>query len=356
MVFAIPGDLEAPTGGTGYDRRLIAEWRRAGIRVRHLALGAAFPHPAAADAADAARQLAGLGDGTVVLIDGLAFGALPDLARREAGRLRLVALVHHPLALETGLEPETARRLAAAERAALEAAVAVVTTSPDTGRRLVADYGVAPDRLTVAVPGTDPAEFAAASGDPPRLLSLGSLIPRKGHDVLIDALAAVADLPWTCRCVGDDRRDPDWVAGLRRRVAEHGLEARITFGGAAADVGPAFAAADLFVLASWYEGYGMAFCEAVAHGLPVVGCAGGAVAEAVPAGAGRLVAPGDAAAFAAALRPLLADADVRRAARDATRAAAADLPRWPETAAIVADVLAAAGSFPALLARAGADR
>src|SRR5271168_5318727 len=108
--FAIPGDIETRTGGTIYDKRVMAELRASGWTVRHLQWPSSFPFPSPADEATVAASLAICPDGALVLIDGLAFGVLPDVAASEAERLRLIALVHHPLALESGLSPDIAER------------------------------------------------------------------------------------------------------------------------------------------------------------------------------------------------------------------------------------------------------
>ncbi len=319
VIFAIPGDIETPTGGYAYDRRLMAELRAGGLPVRHLPLPGGFPFASVPELGEAGYLLKQTPADAVILVDGLAFGALTDLVLKDIDR-RFVALVHHPLALETGLNDRRRRALASSERSALARAVAVVVTSPLTARVLAADYGVAPDRITVAEPGTDPAARAMGSGmDVPQLIAVGSISPRKAYDVLVDALAGIGDRLWRLRIVGPDDRDPAEAARLRTKVAEAGLSDRIAIVGAldAAALDAAYAASDVFVMSSLYEGYGMVLAEALARGLPIVCTTGGAAAQTVPDGAGLKAPPGDAAALREAIASLLDDPGRRRALADA---------------------------------------
>ena len=341
--FAVPGDLETRTGGYIYDRRLMLELRRIGWAIEHLALGASFPFPDPADLAAAAKSLTALPDGSLILIDGLAFGAMPELAEAEGRRLRLVGLVHHPLAYETGLTPNQQASLLGSERRALQAARAVICTSATTARILIDNYGIGSDRLFTARPGTDRVTLAQA---PPRavdsvvhLLSVGTVTHRKGHDLLVEALALVSDLPWTCTIVGSLDRDPATAALVGQKIARHGLGERIVLTGETADLSEFYGRADIFALASRYEGYGMVFAEALQHGLPVIGTTGGAIPEVVPPSAGILVPPNDVAALAQALRRLIADPASRRGFGVGALEAAEALPRWEETARGVAAVL-----------------
>lgn len=342
--FAVPGDLATPTGGYAYARRLMAEAAGAGLRLRHVALPGGFPRPSAAELAETGRILGGLPAGQPVLIDGLALGVLP------AGMLRalpgpVVAVCHHPLALETGVTAAEAARLQASERAAFAACAGVIASSATTARTLAADYGVPEGRLSVAPPGTDPAPLARGSGGRGvALLAVGSLTPRKGHDVLIAALGGLRHLDWRLTIVGPADRDAAHARALAAQVREAGLEGRVTLAGAVGEteLARAYDRADLFVLASRYEGFGMVYTEAMARGLPVVGCDAGAVAEATR-GAALLVPPGDVAALRAALAGLIADAPARARLAAACLEAAERFARWSGTAAIVARVLAKAG-------------
>ena len=342
--FAVPGDLGAPTGGYVYARRLLAEAGGAGVELTHLALPGGFPRPSTAELAETGRLLRGLPAGRPVLIDGLALGVLPpELLRALPGPV--IALCHHPLALETGTGPADARRLRDSERAALAATARVVATSATTARSLTADYAVPEARLTVACPGTDPAPRAAGSARDSAspgvaILSVGSLIPRKGHDVLIGALAGLADLDWRLTIAGPADRDPAHARELAGLVGAAGLRDRVSLAGAldAGAIARAYDEADLFALASRHEGFGMALTEAMAHGLAVVGSKAGAVPEATR-GAAHLVPPGDRLALRAALAPLIEDAAARARLAETCWQAAQGFARWPDTAARVAAAL-----------------
>ena len=345
VAFAVPGDLETPTGGYAYDRRMIAELRRLGWRIDLIDLGDGFPHPAPPQREAAQAQLMAIPAGCPIVIDGLAFGVLPETAVRLCSDHPLIALVHHPLALETGLSAAQARDLRASERAALAAAKRVVVTSAATARLLAADYDVPADRIVVARPGNDPVPAGHRSTDGiVRLLAVGAVVPRKGFDVLIEALALLAELPWQLTIAGDRSRDPAAAARLDDDIARHKLGDRVAVLGAVPQrrIAELYAGADAFVLASRFEGYGMAFSEAIAHGLPVVGTTAGAIPDTVPPDAGILVAPGDAAALAAALRRLIESPAERHRMAASACAAALALPSWQDSAKHFACALEAA--------------
>jgi glycosyltransferase involved in cell wall biosynthesis len=345
VAFAVPGDLATPTGGYAYDRRMIAELQRRGWQVDLVNLGDGFPRPNAAQKSFAEQQLAAVPGDCPVVIDGLALGVLPEAAAAVRARQSLIALVHHPLAMETGLSAADMERLRASERAALGAANAVVVTSAPTARLLAADYGVAQDRITIVRPGTDRGVAGRGNEDGVvRLLSVGALVQRKGFDVLIAALSTLTDLPWRLTIAGDRTRNAAIAARIDADIARHKLGDRVEVLGAVPGerIASLYAAADLFVLASRYEGYGMAYAEALAHGVPVIGTTGGATPETVPPAAGILVPPGDVAALAGALRRLIADRTERERLAAAARAAAATLPTWQESAQLFAGAIEAA--------------
>ena len=386
----VPGPLDTPTGGFIYDRHMVeglARQRRLGGVLR---IDGAFPSPTSEEVAAAVAPLAQVPDGAGLVIDGLALTALIDEVRPHVGRLRLLALVHHPLADETGVDPARRAALFEAERAALAAMDGVVVTSRTTAARL-ADFGVPADRLQVVVPGTDrpvieavgaspvaassparrpPEPQPAASGFPRRrefpssavvkgiipgprkrqrdgerrterggrpraetvrLLCVGSLVPRKGQDLLVEALAGLGALNWHLDLIGGER-DAAFAGRVRGLVETHGLAERVTFAGAVADeaLERAYAEADLFVLPSHHEGYGMAIGEALRRGLPIVTSRAGAIPEVVGDGA-MLLPPGDVNALSTALARLMSRADERRRLGEAAARAGAALPDWRQS-------------------------
>jgi glycosyltransferase involved in cell wall biosynthesis len=342
IAFAVPGDIATPTGGYGYDRRVIAELQALGWQVDLLSLGDGFPRPSAAQRAFALARLQALPERVPVVVDGLALGALPEEAETIRRRAPLVALVHHPLALETGLSPADADKLFESERKALAAAERVIATSRSTGQRLSEDYDVPPESIRVAPPGTDRGAPAKGSTDGTvRLLAVGAVVPRKGFDVLIAALAPIADLSWRLTVAGDLTRDQGAAAKLESDIAQNRLVGRVELLGTVSQerLASLYAGSDIFVLASHFEGYGMAYAEAMAHGLPVIGTTGGATIDTVPPNAGVLVEPGDVKALTRALKMLIENDAERRWFAAGALAAAAGLPTWPETAKLFASAL-----------------
>jgi len=346
LAFAVPGDLATPTGGYRYDRRIIQELREFGWRVDVTDLGGDFPFPSTAQRATALAILSAVPASHPIVLDGLVFGALPE-AGALGCRTPLIALVHQPLALDPGLDTRQADAFRETERTALAAAARVIVTSEATARIVMTDYDVPSQRISVVRPGNDPVPLALGSNDGVvRLLSVGSVVPIKGYDVLIRAMATLNDMPWRLTIAGDRTRNPAAAAQLDADIEAYGLGDKIAMLGAVSPecINELFLESDVFVLASRFEGYGMAFAEAIAHGIPIVSTITGAIPQTVPVGTGLLVPPDDAAALAQALRVLIgAPAKRRRLAMNA-RAAAACLPTWRDSARLFVGAVETVGS------------
>ncbi|MER6286170.1 glycosyltransferase family 4 protein [Streptomyces sviceus] len=354
--FVMPGGVDdptAPSGGNAYDRRVCLDLPGFGWQVERHAVAGSWPRPGAPARTELARTLRDLPDDTVVLIDGLVACGVPEIIVPEAERLSIAVLVHLPLGDETGLEPGLALELDAKEREVLRAVPAVIATSDWAVRRLVSHHGLAPERVHVATPGADIAPLASGTDGVSRLLCVAAVTPRKGQHRLIEALAGAQDLPWSCVCVGGITQDPEYVAHLRMLIKRYGLQDRLHLAGpkAGAELDASYAAADLMVLTSYAETYGMAVTEALARGIPVLATDVGGVTEAVgraPDGGvpGILVPPEDPAALAAELRGWFGEADVRRRLKAAARGRRAALDGWATTARSLAGVLGRLPSEP----------
>ncbi|MER7107227.1 glycosyltransferase family 4 protein [Streptomyces sp. NPDC000229] len=359
----MPGGVDdpaAPSGGNVYDRRVCRDLPAVGWQVHEHPVEGSWPRPSAAERAGLGRLLEESADGSLVLLDGLVACAVPEVVVPEAGRLRLAVLVHLPLGDETGLVPETAAVLDAAERRTLRAVSAVVATSGWAAGRLVDHHGLDPGRVHVAAPGADIGPLAPGSatasgtsrdvsrgtGGDPRLLCVASVTPRKGQYELVEALATVTDLPWSCVFVGGLGQAPEYVDRLRKLIEQCGLDDRVHLAGprGGPELNASYAGADLLVLASHAETYGMAVTEALARGVPVLATAVGGLPEAVgraPDGSvpGALVPPGDPAALAGALRRWLSEPGERHRAKVAARRRRTALAGWETTTRSLARAL-----------------
>jgi glycosyltransferase involved in cell wall biosynthesis len=338
-------DPARPSGGNAYDRHVRRRLDSLGWSVREHPVAGRWPRPDAAALAALAGVTQRIPDGGVALIDGLVGSTAPEVLVPLAERLRLVVLVHMPLghhAPDDVLGDARTR-----EGAVLRAAASVVTTSRWSRGRLMALYQLAPDRVHVAEPGVDRADVASGTAHGGELLCVAAVCFEKGHDVLVEALLSIADQPWNCVCLGSVDRDPTFVQDLRRRTLCGGLGDRLSFPGprSALELERSYAAADLMVLASRAETYGMVLTEALARGLPVIATEVGGVTEALGYGAdgmrpGLLVPPDDPSALAAALRAWLGDTNLRDRLRRLARERRKSLRGWSTTASALAGVLA----------------
>jgi len=341
----VPGSLDSRTGGYIYDRRIVDGLRGRGwsVEVRELAPG--FPRPSASALAHAAGVFAALPRSTVTLVDSLALGAIPDIVADQASRLRIVALVHLPLAAAVGLDHDASAGFELTERRALQAVSLVVVTGR-AALPLLARYRLPPERVAVVEPGTDRAPVARGSdGSNVQLVSVATLNEGKGHEDLLRALQAVPFRGWHLTCAGSLTRHPATVGRVRALAGQLGLDAQVSLAGELD--GPAleerYDRSDLFVLASLQETYGMAVAEALAHGLPVVSTRTGAIPDLVGEGAGLLVTPGDRQALSDALSRTIGDAAFRAQLAEGARRVRERLRSWEDASARMAAVLESAG-------------
>jgi glycosyltransferase involved in cell wall biosynthesis len=329
--FLVPGPFDTISGGYGYDRRLVAGLRALGHRVDVVELPGTHPLPDDAAREGARSALAALPEAARIVIDGLGLPAfeplLDDLARRGA-----IGLIHHPTALEHGNPGPVRDALRAAEQAIFPRLVRLVATSALTASRLAPEFGADPARIGVVEPGTDPAPRSAGSGGPGcAILSIGALVPRKGHDVLLRALGTLPDLDWTLTIAGA-ARDIVHADGLVALAEALGITRRVRFAGEVAAMEPLWAAADLFALATHWEGYGMAAAEALARGIPLAITTGGALADLVPSAAGVIAPPGNVVSLGKAMRRAIFDTGLRAEMAEAAWRAGQSLPRWADRA------------------------
>lgn len=333
--FIIPGNIDTPTGGYRYDRAIIDEWRKFGLSVDLVSLPGDYPFASEADIQTALSIIEEADDADICVIDGLAGGCAPSLMQRCAKQMPVVALIHHPLALENGLAKDQAMMLEKLEREGLGFAKSVVTTSPATSKTVHQLFNYPVNNISAILPGVQrgaPAAFRTQR--PLRLLSVGSITERKGHDVLLRALGTVHDLSWTLDIVGLQHLSPEIFSDLQKIAQQNAIVDRVTFHDAvdAQALEKLYHGADIFALASRYEGYGMAYAEAIVRGLPVIATTAGAIPDTVPESTGLLVPPDDIDALAVALRLILSDDDLRRDKHKGALKAEPDFPTWEKSA------------------------
>jgi len=345
LIFANSVDYARLTGGYVYNTRVMRELAALGWEVVPLDLPAGFPRPDAAARGQSARLLAALPDGALVIADQICFSPLANILPREAARLRLVMIFHHPIVKELGLPLKARGLLNLLEERALGACRLVIASSATTARTLTRDYDVEPDRIVVAPPGIEcspPVELPTFA-DVPRLLSVGAVIERKGYHILVDALAGLRDTPWQLDIVGDLDRAPDYVEHLQAQIAAAGLAGRVVLRGglSSAELETCWRSAHAYVAASVHEGYGMAVAEAIVRGLPTVTSDAGAIGEWLDPNAALIVPNASREALRAAIGRVLAEPSLRSKLREGALAQAARFPTWADAAEVVDRRLAA---------------
>jgi glycosyltransferase involved in cell wall biosynthesis len=332
----VPGPIDQVTGGYIFARRIVEDLRAQGDQLSVVELAGRFPDADARAQEAAARALAELPDGSIAVIDGLGLLGFGDCLAAEAARLRLIGFIHHVLADETGLSIDESAFFAAAERRLLPLLRGALCPSGNTADVLIR-YGIDPARIAVTPPGTAK-PISQPRRDhfqkPLRLLSVATVTPRKGHCLLIEALAGIDREAWRLDCIGSLTRDPACVAALRDVIERNDLETNVRLLGERRpeQLPLAYNDADLFVLPSYHEGYGMALAEALAYGLPIVATNAGAIPYTVPENAGLLVSPGDVAGLRGALTRAVSDRALLAKLSEGARRAGTALPDWPEAA------------------------
>jgi glycosyltransferase involved in cell wall biosynthesis len=339
LIFVYPGELNSTSGGYAYDRRIIEGLERHGWQIQLISLGDGYPFIDSTQREYARSRLLNLAQGVPMVIDGLALGVLPDLTPVIANRHPLIALIHHPLAFEFGLSDPEIKYLKQSETKALKHVLGVIANSPATARDLNQHYGIHSEIVHVVLPGTDRirrleprAQKSVDDFNPVNLLSVGSIIPRKGFHDLIPALVPLIDLPWTLSIVGETSSNVKAYKLLTSNIKDFLLEGRINILGVVTteELEHLYAKADIFVLASLFEGYGMAYAEAIARGLPIIATSGGAIPDTVPQEAGLIVPPGDIPALTNALKTLILDQPYRARLSSGALEAALLQPTWED--------------------------
>jgi glycosyltransferase involved in cell wall biosynthesis len=342
IAFLVPAPFTTVSGGYAYDRRMVEGLRAAGHAVDVIELDGRHPLPDDAAHAAAARAWAALPAEAHIVIDGLGLPAFAPLADALAAR-GATGLIHHPTAIEPGFGEEERNRLRTAERALLPLLARVIVTSAPTADQLVKDFGVDRARIAIVLPGTAPAARVGGSGGAGcEILAVGTLVPRKGHDVLMRALARLFDLDWHLTIVGSPGRDRVHADGLRALADTLRIADRVTFAGelGETELDALWRKTDIFALATWWEGYGMAVAEALRRGIPVAVTAGGAAAALVPVEAGITCQPGDVDGYSKALRRMVFDTGLRHDMAEAAWRAGQALPDWDAQISAFAQALA----------------
>jgi glycosyltransferase involved in cell wall biosynthesis len=332
-----------PTGGNIYDRRVCAGLAEAGWNVLVTTAAGAWPDPGSGARAALTRIVSDIPDGETVLIDGLIASPAAAQLLPHAGRIRMTVLLHMPLA--TALDTDADASAQRSERVVLRAATGVVVTSEWTRRQVLARYAIPARRVHVARPGVD---RVSAPSRPVhgQLICIGVLSRHKGQDLLVEALADLAERDWHCVLAGPIDRDPGFAEQLQARITRLGYGHRVWLTGVLTGeaLSHAYRTADLLVAPSRSETYGMTVTEALAHGLPVIAADVGGLPEALGSTEdgirpGQLVPPGDPAALAAALGRWLGDERHRHRLRTAARRRQSTLRGWEQTTQEIANAL-----------------
>jgi glycosyltransferase involved in cell wall biosynthesis len=346
LTFFVPGCFPPTTGAIVFDTRLAAELRALGHAVTFVPVAGQHPWPdgaARASAAELWQAHRPTHPDDRAVIDGFCLYAFDGLEER-LHEARAITMFHHPMSLEPQLSVPEQSAYAEIEQRLLPSLARIVVPSEAGRAQLRAAMALPAEAIAVVAPGIpDPGRSTGSGGRACHLLAVGSLIPRKGHDTVLRALASLSDLAWRLTICGDPGIDPAHAAALRAAAEAPGLTGRVTFPGACSpeDMDSLWRSADLFVSGSCFEGYGMAVAEAVRRGLPLAVTSGAAVPDVIPPEASVIVEPGDHVQLSKGLRRLIFGAPLRRELADAAWRAGRAFPSWADQGRCFAALLAA---------------
>jgi glycosyltransferase involved in cell wall biosynthesis len=336
------GDTGRKTGGYLYNRRVISGLRTRGFEIEEVVTGGASPD----EQRTTAPRFGSTFDPSsfdVIVVDALARIAVSQHLDRWLASRPVVVLVHElPAVAGGGSGSKTMTRERDYEESLLRADRLVAVS--DHGKKVLLDRGVSFGRIHVVPPGFDRVPAGDASpaqrDGPVRALSVAQWIPRKGILGLVEAWMLHEREGAVLELIGETDADPDYAARVRDAI-EAGPRGSIVVSGCVDDaaLGAAYASADLFALPSRYEGYGIVYAEALAHGLPIIACDAGPVPDLVGQEAAVLVRPDDREDLSAALDLLLEDPTLRVRMSAAATRRASHLPGWEDTVAGFEQVL-----------------
>lgn len=342
ILFIIPGDINLPTGGYRYDREIINAWKSSGVDVELISIEGSYPFPSKGEKTGALESIKSFPKADIAVVDGLLGGVAPRFLQKLSETMPVVALIHHPLCLENGLSQTSTAVLEETERQGLAFTSCVITTSPTTSRTVEKLFNLNPAQIHTVLPGVARGTRSTGSENSCiNLLCVGSVIERKGHKDLLLSLSKLMHLDWQLECIGSTQFDKPLYSELSAFVEREALTERVHFRGDVDEgvLEAAYSKADVFVLPSLFEGYGMAYAEAIVRGIPVIGTTAGAIPETVPAPCGILVEPSNVSALSSALESLIVDETLRIKYREGSIKEEPNFPTWQGSAIQFAKIL-----------------
>lgn len=346
ILFIISGDINLPTGGYRYDREIISAWKNSGVDIELISLEGNYPLPGKEEEIHAIESINNFQEADLAIVDGLLGGGSPEFLEALSKKLPVVALIHHPLCLENGLDKSTARFLEEREKQGLEFVSKVITTSPATSRTVASLFEFNPELIHTVLPGVERGRKSIRNINTDNnpcinLLCVGSVIERKGHKDLLLSLSTLQHLDWHLDCIGSTQFDQPLFQELIAIVKQETLGKKVKFHGTVNEdvLENAYEKTSIFVLPSLFEGYGMAYAEAIVRGIPVIGTTAGAIPQTVPDNCGILVEPSNTSLLAQALEKLITNENLRAKYRNGAIAEEPNFPTWESAAGQFAEIL-----------------